>query len=225
MLHGRRRADLSETLRILPTIVDAGHPVLALAYRNHDVSAMSPDGFYHFGSSEWEDALAGLAFLAEQGLRRVVVFGYSLGGSVALETLEHLPSGTGVEVVGLILDSPSLDAPTAIRQGAIKMGLPAATALADLGLTVASWRSGVRWSSLDHRRNADRHRIPLLLIHGTGDTTVPVSLSDEFAARYGGPVDYQRVEGPEHIEVWNADPVRYEGWVREFLASVSGGSR
>jgi dipeptidyl aminopeptidase/acylaminoacyl peptidase len=49
--------------------------------------------------------------------------------------------------------------------------------------------------------HADRIRAPLLLIHGTYDTTVPIGQSDEMAramAKAGRPFEYVRLEGEDH---------------------------
>lgn len=215
MLHGRRRGDLAETLRILPTLHDMGYSVLAMNYRNHGESAMSPDGFYHYGASEWEDALAGLEFLAEQGIDNVVLYGLSMGGAVALELLENLPSGAP-EISALVLDSPLVDAQSVIAQGARNMGLPLADELTDLALLVARFRAGVSWRDLDQRAFAAQVRQPVLLIAGTADSTVPIDLIDQFAQNLPE-VEYRRLNGVEHVEGWNQNPAAYESWVRQFL--------
>ena len=220
MLHGRRRADLSETLRALPVLVERGYPVLALAYRNHDQSDLSPDGFYHYGASEWRDVVTGLEFLAEQGVTRAVIFAYSYGSAVTLETIQALVADPGlsvVEPVALVLDSPFIDAREVFRQGARNRNLPLAEQIADLAAWVARLRAGVNWNGLDQRRSASEFELPLLLIHGAEDRTIPVALSDTFAGDYGGPVDYHRVEGADHTEGWNLEPVAYRGWVEAFL--------
>lgn len=218
MLHGRRRADLRETLRIMPTLVDEGYSVLALAYRNHDESAMSPDGFFHYGASEWQDAVTGLEFLAEQGVERVVLYGFSMGGVVALELMQHadaIPEALAVE--GVILDSPLLDMRTVIKQGAKKMALPFSDSLSNLALWMAGLRAGVDWRTLDQRQSAATIDVPVLLIAGTADSTVPIHLADSFAKRISVPLQYQRLEGVEHVEGWNQMPEAYEAWISEFL--------
>ncbi len=82
---------------------------------------------------------------------------------------------------------------------------------------VATKRIGVDWRTLDQRETIHQVTVPVLLIHGSADSTVPVTLSDALAERAGGPLVYKRVEGAEHIEAWNRDPEAYEGWVRGFL--------
>ena len=215
MLHGRRRGAIQETLRILPTLHRMGYSILSLSYRNHSESDPSADGFFHYGDSEWEDAVTGLEYLQAQGIKRVVLYGFSMGSSVALETLERMPAGLP-EPVALIIDSPLLDPRTVFRQGARKMGLPLANIITDWALLVARFRAGIDWQTLDQRRTAAQIAIPVLLIAGAADSTVPIALVDEFAAQVSD-IEYRRLNGVEHVEAWNGTPEAYEGWVRNFL--------
>lgn len=216
MLHGRRRGAIQETLRILPTLHDMGYSVLSLSYRNHSDSAPSPDGFFHYGDSEWEDAVTGLEYLQNQGIKRVVLYGFSMGSTVALEALERMPPGLP-EVQALIIDSPLLDPRTIFQQGARNMNLPFADIITDWALLIARFRAGVNWQALDQRRTAAQINVPVLLIAGTADGTVPIALVDEFAALIPD-VEYRRLNGVEHVEAWNQTPDAYGAWVRSFLS-------
>lgn len=182
------------------------------------------DGFYHFGASEWRDVVTGLAFLERAGFERVVIYAYSYGASVALEAQERMaedPSLLGVTPGALVLDSPFLDPREVFHQGARNRGLPLPERVADLALGVAWLRAGIGWAELDQRRSAAIHTVPLLLIHGVEDQTIPVALSDAFARDYGGPVEFRRVKGVDHTEAWNSDPDAYEAWGRGFLAEYA----
>ncbi len=221
VLHGRRRGERAETLRCLPAVVAGGRSALVLAYRNHRGSPPSPDGFYHYGLSEAEDALAGVAFLAAHGASRVVIYGFSMGAAAALEAVKRWPP-SAPPLAGLVLDSPLVD-PTAVATQRIRLvGLPLPRAWAWATLGVASWRSGLRWRALDQRRFAERIAVPMLLVAGVRDRTVPIAVVDEFASRMRAPLRYHRVEPADHIEAWNVDPEAYEGRVRAFLGDVAG---
>lgn len=222
-LHGRRRADLTETLRILPTLVAADRSVLALAYRNHGVSDPSRDGLFHYGLSEADDALAAVEELSRRGVEEVVLYGFSMGGAVALEAARRWPA-SGPHLAGIVLDSPLLDPRTVIGKGARDAGLPMATRLTDLSLLVARLRTGVDWSRLDQRRWAREIRAPVLLFAGTADHTIPIELVDDFANRVEAPLEYLRLAGVDHVEGWNRDRSRYEGAVADFLNRVAAGA-
>jgi uncharacterized protein len=214
MLHGRRRGNIQETLRALPVVVDSGYSVLTVAYRNHAQSAPSPDGFYHYGDSEWQDAVEGLKFLAQQGVKRVILYGFSMGGAVALETFERYKDEP--TVIAIILDSPLLDPYEVFLYGAKLEGLPLPNLLTRGAMAVAKLRTGINWSALDHRKTAQDIKVPVLLFGATADTTIPIRLVDEYASLLPD-VEYHRLEGVEHVEPWNSDPQQYEAWVETFL--------
>jgi uncharacterized protein len=217
MLHGRRRGTIQETLRALPIVVNKGFTTLIVAYRNHAQSPDSADGFYHYGDSEWQDAAAGMKFLKEQGIKQVILYGFSMGGAVALETFEHYKDGP--EVKALILDSPLLDPYEIFLLGAKDTGLPLTELLTRGAMMVGSWRAGIDWAGLDQRKIAQDVRVPVLLFGAADDTTIPIALVDAFASLLPD-VAYHRLEGVEHVEAWNHDPVQYETWVKEFLESL-----
>jgi len=218
-IHGRRRADRTETLRMLPSLASQGVSVLVSSYRNHDTSPPSPDGYFHYGETEVEDAHAALRWLQEQGVERVVLVGLSMGGSIQIGLLESWPS-SGPEALGLILDSPLIDPLAAFRAGAQNMGLPAAGQLAAWATTVAGWRAGIDFAALDRRRAAPNLDLPILLIAGTGDTTTPIEEIDAFAAALPNEPTFLRLDGVEHVEGWNVDSVTYEAEVAAFLERV-----
>ncbi|MEX2541786.1 MAG: alpha/beta fold hydrolase [Trueperaceae bacterium] len=219
-LHGRRRADLTESLRILPTLVEQDWSVLALAYRNHDSSDPSPDGLFHYGASEADDALVAVGELARRGVDEVLLLGFSMGGAVALEAAARWPQGAP-RLTGIVLDSPLLDPRTVIRRAVSETGLPLPRRLADLGLAIGSLRTGVDWDRLDQRRTAGSIEAPVLLIAGTADHTIPISLVDEFAGEVTAPIEYLRLEGVDHVEGWNRVGPRYEQAVARFLGRLS----
>jgi len=219
-LHGRRRGERSETLRALPAFHEVGAPVLALSYRNHDASDASPDGFYHYGASEWQDAIVGARALAERGAESIVVFGISMGGAVALEAAKRW-SPDLPPLVGLILDSPLVDPEATVRTAARRAGLPFPASFARAVMLVARWRAGIDLTALRQVDGVARWHAPVLLIAGTHDTTVPIETIDAFAAALHAPHVYHRLEGVQHVEAWNHDPVRYGAWLRAFVQDVT----
>lgn len=219
LLHGRRRGELIETLRMIQPLHELGLDVLALAYRNHDRSAPSSDGLYHYGGSEWRDAIVGARLLAERGADRVVLFGLSMGGAIALEALERW-SADLPEPVGLILDSPLVDVFATIELGAVKAGLPLPGPLTGVALKVAGWRTGTDFSDLRQAATAEAIPVPVMVIAGLADTTVPIASIDEFTAAVRTPLSYHRLPGVEHVEAWNHDPEAYAERIRTFIAGL-----
>jgi len=219
LLHGRRRGELIETLRMIEPLHELGFDVLALAYRNHDASAASDDGLYHYGASEWRDAHVAASELTARGADRVVIYGLSMGGAVALEALERWTAELP-EPVGVILDSPLVDPYATVELGAVKAGLPMPRQLTNLALLVAGWRTGVDFPDLRQAERAATIPVPLMVIAGVEDTTVPIAAVDEFTAAVRTPLTYIRLEGVEHVEAWNHDPLAYREQLRAFMASL-----
>jgi pimeloyl-ACP methyl ester carboxylesterase len=220
MLHGRRRADRTETLRAMPVLVEAGLSVLALAYRNHDESDPCSSGFYRYGAGEYRDVLTAAEFLSERGVQNIIIYGFSMGGTVALEALKRWPAGLA-QPLALIFDSPFLDPRTVFRQGASAMGLGIFShPLAELALLVGGLRAQLSWSALDQPKSAAEIELPVLLVAGIEDRTIPIQLIDRFAERLRAPLTYRRLEGVDHVEAWNRDPEAYQGWLKAFLNEV-----
>lgn len=217
MVHGRRRGDIYETLRAMPTVVNEGFSVLAMAYRNHGQSAMSPDGFYHYGESEWQDVVVALNFLQDKGVKNVILYAFSMGAEVMLETYERYTPG--LQVKAIILDAPFLDPRPIFQNSAKKMNLPLPNLITDWAMFVARLRSGINWQDLDQRSLAPNIAVPVLLFAGTADSTIPIALIDEFAGKVPD-IEYHRLEGVEHVESWNHNPEQYETWLREFLQRI-----
>jgi uncharacterized protein len=217
MVHGRRRGTVQETLRAMPTIVAEGFSVLAMAYRSHGDSALSSDGFYHYGASEWRDAVVALEFLGGKGVKNVILYGFSMGAEVVLETFHNHTHTLSVKAI--ILDAPFLDPRPIFRDGAVKMNLPLPDLLTDWAMFVARLRAGIDWPTLDQRMNASKIDVPVLLFAGTADSTIPIELVDEFASKVHD-IKYHRNEGVEHVESWNHNPDVYEAQLRAFLRKV-----
>ena len=219
ILHGRRRGELSETLRMIGALHQLGLPTLALAYRNHDGSDRSSDGLYHYGADEWGDALVGVRELAARGADRVVLYGLSMGGAVALEALKRWTAALP-EVVAVVLDSPLVDVYDVIELGAVKAGLPVPGPLTRLALFVAGLRTGEDFSQLRQARSAASIPVPVMVIAGTADDTVPIAAVDRFTEAVLTPLTYHRLDGVQHVEAWNHDPQRYAQWLGAFIGSL-----
>src|SRR5690606_30355663 len=168
-------------------------------------------------------ACDGARRLAERGSDRVILSCLSMCDAVALEALEHwTDAGAGPlpEPVALILDSPLVDPYATVELGAVKAGLPLPGPLTRLALAVAGWRTGADFKQLCQAQDATEVPVPVMVIAGVEDSTVPVASVDEFTAALRTPLTYHRLPGVEHVEAWNHDPETYAGWLRAFLASL-----
>ncbi|HEY5053995.1 MAG TPA: alpha/beta hydrolase, partial [Solirubrobacterales bacterium] len=215
VVHGINGTPL-EGLRIAPTLHRAGLPALLITYREDLGAPPSPDGFHHQGLTEWRDLAAAARYAFAHGARRLVLIGYSMGGAIVAQFMERSPLAG--RVTGLVLDAPALDWKAILEFNATEMGFPSFAALP------VEWAIGARtdvdWDSLDALRRPEDFHLPILLFHGTDDELVPISTSDEFAAKLPHWVTYFRVPRAGHTEAWNVDPQLYDHRLQAFLGQV-----
>ncbi|RSS81272.1 S9 family peptidase [Streptomyces sp. WAC06614] len=188
-------------------------PVLDLAYRGDLGAPESPDGLGHLGESEWRDVDAALRYALRFGARRIVLYGWSTGATMALRAVER--SAVADSVCALVLDSPVLDRRTTFRNLAAARGTPAP--VLPLAVLAAESRAGLR---ADHRAPAadpDVLQVPVLLLHGPEDTLAPWGPSRALAAARPDIVTLHTVRDASHGAMWNADPDGYEEVLRRFL--------
>jgi pimeloyl-ACP methyl ester carboxylesterase len=214
-VHGRG-ASRREALRMLPTVNELGFPSLIITYRNDEEAPASPDGFYRFGETEWEDLEAAASYAVQQGAERLILVGYSMGGAIVVNFLLESPLAERVQAV--ILDAPLLDFSAAIDRESRDRGVPGF--LTAVGKRIAGYRFGINWEKLNCLKRADELRVPVLLFHGDADGKAPVETSDALAEARPDIVTYVRVAGAGHVRAWNADPTAYEASVRDFLERV-----
>ncbi|SRR5579875_2681050 len=215
LVHGAT-ATRTQTLRAAKTLADLGLSLLVVSYRDDEGAPRSPGGLSCLGAAEWEDLEACVRYAREQGAQRVLLYGWSLGGMINLVFLQR--SSYANQIQGVILDSPILDWRSTLGALLKKNKLP--VFFSPIVEQIVALRTGVAFADLNQLAQP-APTIPVLLFHGTGDTTVPVAISDAFAARSS--VTYQRIEHAEHTQCWNTDAPTYEAALRTFLAHVIDG--
>jgi alpha-beta hydrolase superfamily lysophospholipase len=207
-------------LRILPTLHRAGLPSLSITYREDLGAPASPDGLHHMGLTEWRDLEAASRHALARGARRLVLIGYSMGGSLVTQFMQR--SSLARRVSGLVLDAPALDWREILAFNATEMGLPGFMSLP------VEWAIGARidadWESLDAVEHPEDFQLPILLFHGSDDEVVPISTSEELAAELPRWVTYFEAPRAGHTEAWNVDPPLYERRLRAFLAKLGPGA-
>ncbi len=214
-VHGRG-ARRTELFRLVSTVVAGGATCLVTSYRT-DRWTRQPAVLTTLGQEEWEDVDAAIRLAVEEGAEQVVLAGCSLGGAIVAQTMRR--STVADRVAGVILDAPALQWHPILMHVAERRHLP--RPLIPLVMQVARVRAKLDWHALDHVAAAGDFRHPILLFHGTEDPTVPVWLSDAFAAARPDLVTYVRVAGAGHVRAWNTDRARFEREVTTFLARVS----
>jgi fermentation-respiration switch protein FrsA (DUF1100 family) len=175
---------------------DLGLGVLAPDYRGYGESEGKPSeaGLY-------ADARSAYDFLRDS-LRippnRIVIYGHSLGSAVATQL------ATSVDAAGLILEGSF-------------------TSVADLGQEIYPWLP-VRWLSrnrFDSKGRIGNLRMPLLMIHGRNDMTVPLAQGRRLFAAAPEPKTFLEVPGG-HDDAFETGAEAYEAGIRRFLGTLRG---
>ena len=150
-----------------------------------------------------EAAYAVLAARPEVDPTRIVVYGRSLGTTVATALAARRP------VAGVILESPFTNAREMSRQ--------------HYGL----FPRAVLRLRLDNLAAIAQVRAPVLVFHGTADHLVPFAMGERVARAAAAPAELVAIEGAGHNETYAIGGAAYRDRVREFVRRVtaSGGSK
>ena len=233
---------------VAPDLVEQGPTlrrtagVLGLDFRGHGGSDDAPTTF---GLNEIEDVAGALAWLGERGIRRVAFVGSSMGGIVAIASIVVLGDGTlaqadldptapaaAVEaprprIVAAVAESvaPDLRIPIANRMG-LPIGGPLRRAFAGRMFGAAGRRVGGDLRATEPRRMIGLvEPVPLLLIHGAADRTVPPADGRRLAALAGPTAEHWEVPGAGHGGARRAAPAPWDERVSAFLRSGFSGAR
>ncbi|MFI9271770.1 alpha/beta hydrolase [Kitasatospora sp. NPDC052896] len=214
-VHGPQ-ADRRQALPVLPVVHRLNLPALVISYRGDQGAPPPPDGLGHFGETEWHDVEAAIRFAKQAGAGRIVLYGWSLGASMVLQTAAR--SDFRDDLAGLVLDSPVLDLAASVRNRATRAGKPAA--VAELGVWAAAGRTGVDTADFAQLAEGAELRLPTLLMHSPQDPIAPYRAAQRLARNRPLLVNLRTVPDAGHAALWNADPRGYEEALRRFLTPI-----
>lgn len=221
LVHGRG-ATREECLRALPLLQRLGVAALVPTYRNDADAPASSAGSYALGDTEWQDVEAAIVHALGHGARHVVLMGWSMGGAICLQALSRSWTATAVRAV--VLDSPVVDWRDVLDHHAALNHVPRTVGRYGLGMlssplarVLVGSDGPVDLARLDWVTRAAELRTPVLLMHGSDDTYVPVGPSRTLAAARPDLVTFAEFAGAEHCREWNTDPERWEREMARFL--------
>ncbi|MGW2378228.1 MULTISPECIES: alpha/beta hydrolase family protein [Kitasatospora] len=215
LVHGPE-ADRQQTLPVLPTLHRLGLPALAVTYRGDEGAPAAPDGYSHFGETEWRDVESAVRLALDSGAGRVILYGWSVGATTVLQTAAR--SAWAHAISGIILDSPVLDLPDAARRDAARAGFTGVAA--ELGALAAQGRTGVDLADSSRLAEGADLRVPTLVLHSPDDRIAPFSTVQRLAAARQDVVNLQRFPGAEHAALWNSAPDHYTELLRRWLTPL-----
>lgn len=207
--------------------------VLGLDFRGH---GESEDGPTTFGHLEIEDVAGALAWLGERGIRRVAIWGSSMGGVVALGATAVLGDGR------LAAADTDPDAPAAIAKAprprivalvgdsvtpelaivvANRVRAPFARRIAERAFARLAVRVGGDPRETQPIRSITLiEDVPLLLVHGEADSTLPVADARRLASAAPPGTTHLVFPRADHGQAHATDPARYEAAVTAHLRTA-----
>jgi pimeloyl-ACP methyl ester carboxylesterase len=219
-VHGQGSAR-AQTLRGVETASRMGLSSLVVSYRNDGEGPRSRDGRSHLGESEWRDLEAALRFVAERGGTECVVFGWSLGATMALNTVQR--SSLAVMIKGLVMVSPVLVWEDVMRANARHQRCPqllgslVARLLALNGFSrLVGLEGPLEVRSTDLARFRGALSTPVLILHNRNDGSVPFETSARFAQAHKDRIELVEFDCSGHTQEWNSDPGGWDLAVRRW---------
>ena len=217
-VHGRGTDQLSESLRVIPSLVEQGFPVLSVAYRNDVGAAANESGLRLWGLEEWHDLDAAMSLAQRKGAKDVVIIGSGFGASIVSTFLHESPNVALVR--GVVYDSPVLDLEGVAIRWAAANNTP--RPIAWLGRKLAAVRFSMDWKMLNQHERTQQFDVPILLMFGAEDPVTPSAQFLRFADALPDFVEVERFEQGGHTDLWNIDSERYETTISEFLLELLG---
>ena len=221
MVHGRG-ATRQEALRAVAPVRELGLTSLLVSYRNDGLAPSADDGRYGLGSTEWHDVEAAIEYALANGADEIVLFGWSMGGAICLQTADlsrhrHL-------IRAMVLDAPVINwvnvlahhaqlnrIPSLVgRYGQLMLGHP-------LGRRLTGLSAPVDLKAMDWVARAVEVRTPTLIIHSVDDEYVPYEPSALLAERNPDMVTFETFSRARHTKEWNVDPGRWENVIKAWL--------
>lgn len=221
LIHGRA-STRAEGLRAAPVLNTLGVPAIAMSYRNDAEVRVETTSRYGLGDTEWIDVDAAIDFAVSRGAKNVVLFGWSMGGAIALQAASR--GRNRRFVTSLVLDGPVVDWVNVLDGQAKKNLLPTPVAKLTLEMITQPWARPITGletpldlDRMDWVTRAAELDVPVLLIHSDDDEFVPSGPSHALAGVRRDLVTMPSYSKAHHTKEWNIDPVRWEDDVANFL--------
>lgn len=183
-------------------------------------AGLSGGDYLSYGYLEKYDVKLWLEWLQQQSQlqKPLILFGASMGAATVLQSLAlSLPS----QLAGVIADSSYTNA-QAISEYTIhrqfKLPSKALTKLISLWSKV---KFGASYAQIDAQPALRQTKVPVLLIRGLKDTTVPPQMSVQLMQEATSAVQLVDFVNGSHIRSIESDPKRYAQVIQQFCAQVT----
>ena len=214
MCHGWNSFPGHDFAMAFPFFLSLGWSILAIDQR---AQAGSEGRYMTFGAWEHKDVCRWIDHIAaREDVTHIALDGISMGAATVMLALgEPLPE----KVRGAIADSGYDSVVNEIRHLGKRLHLPTAPMLPLMDL----WTRALAHFSLyetDTKKAVAKTQLPLLLVHGTGDTFVPHECTLRNAEVYTGKRNVVLVENAPHGFSYVIETARCQETLRDFLQSL-----
>lgn len=214
------------TLRGVQVATDLGYTSLVVSYRNDGEGPRIGNGRSTLGLTEADDVDAAIGYATRRGAEKIVLFGWSMGATIALH-LAHRRPYRG-PIVALVLDSPVLDWADVVNANCKRAGLTDhAGTLAIPWLTTQPFARllglpcPLPLDEMNWVKRAHDLETPTLILHGTQDDSVPISAARSIQRQRPNLVTLESFEAG-HTLNWNIEPARWRDTVTKWLTEKVG---
>lgn len=185
----------------------------------------------HLGQTEWRDVESAVAYAVAQGVRRIILSGWSMGGTIALLTAER--SAYRDRIVGVVLVGPVTSWRKTITAGAARAGVPAIGAGLVMCLLQAppfarmlGLEEPINFDALEWVDVPNRVALPTLVLHSYTDQEVPWEISAAFQRANPDTVTLIPLPEAHHTQEWNVSPCTFSNeltaWVSKTILAEQG---
>ncbi len=194
-LHGNG-SNLGDLLHQAVLFHQLGLSVLLLDYRGYGRSL----GAFPSEISVYEDGKAAWRYLTQQrhiAPEQIFVYGHSLGGAIAIELASRYPN-----MAGVIVESSFTSMAAMVDE------------LFPYQIFPKRWILTQHFDSLSKVRSL---QVPILLIHGTSDQIIPVTMSEELFQVAPEPKVLLIIEGGKHHDLSRVGKAQYSQGLLNFI--------
>lgn len=185
----------------------------------------------HLGQTEWRDVESAVSYAVARGARRIILSGWSMGGTIALLTAER--SAHRDRIVGVVLVGPVTSWRKTITAGAVRAGVPAIGAGLVMCLLQAppfarmlGLEEPIDFDALEWVDVPKRVAVPTMVLHSYTDQEVPWEISAAFQRANPDTVTLIPLPEAHHTQEWNASPCTFSNeltaWVSKTILAEQG---
>lgn len=214
--HGYTSKGMSDYIGLSDYYLRRGYSMLLVDERAHGES----EGTYiGFGCLDRLDAMKWIGWMIDTCGEDVqmLLHGTSMGGATVLMTSGlKLPN----QVKGIISDCAFTSAKEVFSHVLRSMYHMPAFPMIQIASLVNKKKAGYGLDDCNAAREVRNAKVPILLIHGSGDTFVPCSMCEKIYENIASEKQMLIVEGAAHAESYYKDMEAYENALNAFIGGI-----